>query len=132
MRRLVWVLGWLAVAVWSLMAWGSYGLLNVFGDVAARNADLVTGNPEGVELISWALGALQGLGLTAIVVVWALVSLAILAATAVLARVLGALRGNASPPAFGRGYEPAYPPHRPRTGELPSAVQAIMRRIDRR
>ncbi|HEV2559980.1 MAG TPA: hypothetical protein VGU45_15275 [Microvirga sp.] len=132
MRRLVWVLGWLAVAVWSLVAWGSYGLLNVFGDVAARNADLVTGNPEGVELISWALGALQGLGLTAIVVVWALVSLVILAATAVLARVLGALRGNAGGPPYGRGYEPAYPPHRPRTGGLPFAVQELMRRIDRR
>ncbi len=132
MRRLVWVLGWLAVAVWSLVAWGSYGLLNVFGDIAARNADLVTGNPEGVVMISWALGALQGLGLTAIVMVWAVVSLAILAATAVLAKILAAVRGGGRPPDYGRGYEPAYPPHRSRTSGPPSAVQEIMRRIDRR
>jgi hypothetical protein len=89
MRRLLWVLAWVAVAVWSLFAWGAYGLLDFFGGVAARNADIVTGHPETVEWLSWALAVLRSLGLGAIVFVWGLVSLLILAVPAVLSLVLG-------------------------------------------
>jgi len=31
MKRLLWILAWIAVAVWSLFAWGAYGLLDFFG-----------------------------------------------------------------------------------------------------
>jgi len=88
MKRLLWGLAWIAVLVWSLFAWGAYGLLDFFGGVAARNADIVTGHPETVEWLSWALTTLRGLGLGAIVVVWGLVSLLILAVPAVLGFVL--------------------------------------------
>src|ERR671918_334348 len=54
MKRLLWGLAWIAVLVWSLFAWGAYGLLDFFGGVAARNADIVTGHPETVEWLSWA------------------------------------------------------------------------------
>jgi hypothetical protein len=89
MKRLLWVLAWIAVALWSLFAWGAYGLLDFFGGVAARNADIVTGHPESVEWLSWALMTLRGLGLGAIVFVWGLVSLLILAVPAVLGLVFG-------------------------------------------
>src|SRR5829696_1653040 len=89
MKRLLWVLAWIAVAFWSLFAWGAYGLLDFFGGVAARNADIVTGHPETVEWLSWALMALRGLGLGAIVLVWGLVSLLILAVPTVLGLFLG-------------------------------------------
>ncbi|MBM1169732.1 hypothetical protein [Microvirga arabica] len=92
MRRLLWIVAWMAVAIWSLFAWGAYGLLDFFGGVAARNADIVPGNPEAVEWLSWALMTLRGLGLGAIVVVWALVSLLILAVPAVLGLFLGGAR----------------------------------------
>jgi hypothetical protein len=92
MKRLLWGLAWIAVLVWSLFAWGAYGLLDFFGGVAARNADIVTGHPETVEWLSWALTALRGLGLGAIVVVWGLVSLLILAVPAVLGLFLGRSR----------------------------------------
>src|SRR3712207_8937978 len=92
MRRLLWILAWIAVAVWSLFAWGAYGLLDFFGGFAARNADIVTGSPEAVEGLSWALTTLRGLGLGAIVVVWGLVSLLILAGSAVVGAVLGGSR----------------------------------------
>jgi fatty acid desaturase len=92
MKRLLWGLAWIAVLVWSLFAWGAYGLLDFFGGVAARNADIVTGHPETVEWLSWALTALRGLGLGAIVVVWGLVSLLILAVPAVLGLFLGGSR----------------------------------------
>src|SRR3712207_4878458 len=94
MRRLLWILAWIAVAVWSLFAWGAYGLLDFFGGIAARNADMVTGHPETVEWLSWALTALRGLGLGAIVVVWGLVSLLILAVPALLGVFLGRSRHN--------------------------------------
>jgi hypothetical protein len=92
MRRLLWIIAWFAVAIWSLFAWGAYGLLDFFGGVAARNADIVTGHPESVEWLSWALMTLRGLGLGAIVFVWGLVSLLILAVPAVLSLFLGSAR----------------------------------------
>lgn len=92
MKRVLWILAWIAVAVWSLVAWGAYGLLDFFGGVAARNADIVTGHPETVEWLSWALMTLRGLGLGAIVAVWGLVSLLILAVPAVLGLFLGGSR----------------------------------------
>jgi hypothetical protein len=92
MKRLLWAFAWIAVALWSLFAWGAYGLLDFFGGVAARNADIVTGHPESVEWLSWALMTLRGLGLGAIVFVWGLVSLLILAVPAVLGLVFGGSR----------------------------------------
>ena len=92
MKRLLWAFAWIAVALWSLFAWGAYGLLDFFGGVAARNADIVTGHPESVEWLSWALMTLRGLGLGAIVFVWGLVSLLILAVPAVLSLFLGGSR----------------------------------------
>jgi hypothetical protein len=89
MRRLLWVMAWIAVAVWSLFAWGAYGLLDFFGGVAARNADIVTGHPESVEWLSWIFTVLRSLGLGAVVFVWGLVSLLILAVPAVLSLFLG-------------------------------------------
>jgi hypothetical protein len=83
MRRALWVLAWIAVALWSLFAWGAYGLLDVFGGFAARNADVVTDHPETVEWLSWGLSTLSSLGLAAIVFVWGLVSLLILAVPAI-------------------------------------------------
>jgi len=92
MKRLLWILAWTAVAIWSLFAWGAYGLLDFFGGVAARNADIVTGHPETVEWLSWALMTLRSLGLGAIAIVWGLVSLLILAVPALLGLLLGETR----------------------------------------
>jgi hypothetical protein len=118
MRRLLWVVAWIAVAVWSLVAWGTYGLFDLFGDMAVRNADMVGADPEAVEWIAWALATLRGLGLGAIVFVWGLVSLLILAVPAVLGLLLP--RSQPAPmreewrdyPAGprGDGYPPSVPP----------------------
>jgi hypothetical protein len=97
MRRLLWVLAWISVAIWSLFAWGAYGLFDLFGGVAVRNADMVTNHPESVEWLSWALAVIRSLGLTAIVVVWAAISLMILAVPAVLGLFLGRPRPDRSP-----------------------------------
>ena len=127
MRRLLWVLAWIGVAVWSLFAWGAYGLLDFFGGFAVRNADVVTGHPETVEWLSWALAVLRGLGLGAIIFVWGLVSLLILAVPAVLSLLVGRSRPEPEP----------YDWRGPRTGpgagnEFPPASANQVRRIERR
>jgi hypothetical protein len=128
MRRLLWALAWTAVAIWSLFAWGAYGLLDFFGGVAARNADIVTGHPETVEWLSWALMALRGLGLGAIVIVWGLVSLLILAVPAILGLFLGSDRRDQ------RAYEWREPGAGPRPSVPfpPSAEVYPPRQIERR
>ena len=128
MKRLLWILAWSAVAVWSLFAWGTYGLLDFFGGFAARNADVVTGHPETVEWLSWALMTLRGLGLGAIVVVWGLVSLVILAVPALLGLFLGSSSRDQRVEDW-RG--PRIDPRAP--GPLPpSPGQHPIRRIERR
>ncbi|MGO4386490.1 hypothetical protein AB4Y85_03040 [Microvirga sp. 2YAF29] len=126
MRRLLWVIAWIAVAIWSLVAWGTYGLFDLFGGMAVRNADMIGATPESVEWIAWALAALRGLGLGAIVFVWGLVSLLTLAVPAVLgllvprsqlASMSGERRDYPAGPR-GDGYQP--PP------------QAPLRQIERR
>jgi hypothetical protein len=97
MRRLLWILAWIGVALWSLFAWGAYGLFDLFGDVAVRNADAVTNHPETVEWLSWALSVLRSLGLAAIVAVWAAISLMILAVPAILGFFLGRSRPETRP-----------------------------------
>lgn len=125
MRRLLWILAWIGVAVWSLFAWGAYGLFDLFGDVAVRNADAVTNHPETVEWLSWALSVLRNLGLAAIVVVWAAISLMILAVPAIIGLFLGRSHHEVRPmdwDAQRRGGQGGFTPH---PGEP-------MRRIERR
>jgi hypothetical protein len=135
MSRFVWILAWTAVAIWSLLAWGAYGLLDVFGDVAVRNADVITGDPEIVEFLAWVLATLRSLGLGAVVVVWGLISLLILGTAAILSRLFG----RSAPPAApdwqrtvrtGPDLEPRPPTGR--NGGPPSAVRDVMRRLDDR
>ncbi|MFL5188223.1 MAG: hypothetical protein ACJ8CF_03320 [Microvirga sp.] len=128
MKRLLWILAWIAVAVWSLFAWGAYGLLDFFGGFAARNADIVTGHPETVEWLSWALMTLRSLGLGAIVVVWGLVSLVILAVPALLGLFLsGSSRDQRVEDWGGSRVDPRVP------GSFPtSSGQHPIRRIEGR
>ncbi|HZH53430.1 MAG TPA: hypothetical protein VEZ16_16310 [Microvirga sp.] len=128
MRRLLWALAWICVALWSLFAWGAYGLFDLFGGVAIRNADIVTGHPETVEWLSWALGVLRGLGLAAIVVVWAVISLLILAVPAILGLFLGHTepRGRERDWSMQRQY-PGGPDRLP-----PGSADDRVRRIERR
>ena len=96
MTRLLWVLAWIAVAIWSLVAFSAYGLLDLFGGLLARNADSLASDAGTVEWLFWVANGLKNLGLTAILVVWALVSLAILAVPWTLSRLAG--RAAAPPP----------------------------------
>jgi hypothetical protein len=123
---LLWAVAWIAVAVWSLVAWGAYGLLDLFGDMAVRNADMVGGNPESVEWLAWGLATLRGLGLGAIVFVWGLVSLLILAVPAALSLLI-----PRSQPVQRRQEWSSYPTGPQGDGYQPPP-QAPIRQIERR
>lgn len=89
MTRLVWLFGWAAVAIWSLVCWAAYGLFDLFGRFAMRNADALASDPDVVEGIWRLLSALHSLSTGVVLVVWALVSLLILAVPWVLSRMVG-------------------------------------------
>ena len=90
MRKLIWTFGWAAVAVWSLFAFAAYGLVDLFGGLAARHADIVPGQPETVEWLSGFFLALRNLGTTLILLVWGFVSLCILSVPWMLSRIVTA------------------------------------------
>ena len=93
MRRLLTGVAVVLGVLWSLFAWGAYALVGWAGGMASANADIVTGHPETVVLLSQAAGLLTGLGLAGVVVVW-LVGLALLLLVPAAARLLG---GGARP-----------------------------------
>ncbi len=128
MRRLLWVVAWCGVALWSLFAWGAYGLLDFFGGFAVRNADIVTSHPETVEWLSWALAVVRSLGLGAIVLVWGFVSLLILALPAVLSFILGRSQPIHRQPQW-QGFHPRADDG---TGGYPPVLNPPLRRIEKR
>ena len=79
MSRLLWILGWIGFAIWSLFSAAAYGLVDLVGQAAMRNADAFSADPETVEWIWRTFSWGRGLSVSVILIVWGLVSLAILA-----------------------------------------------------
>jgi hypothetical protein len=137
MTRVLWIFALMAASVWTLLAWGVYGLINFFGDAAARNAGVVTSHPTSVEWISWGFHALRNAGLAAVVLVWGLVSVVILAVPTLLSIALGRgrkmTRGPMAWPPQGawRSDEPR-PGYRDVTPEKAAQREEDIRLIERR
>lgn len=94
MNRLLWIGSWVTTALWSLFALVAYGFVDILGRSAMRNADMFSGDPETVEWIwrmfSWG----RGVSVSVILVIWGVVTLAILAVPWVFDRLT---RGAAGP-----------------------------------
>jgi hypothetical protein len=110
-RRLVWALAWTAVAVWSLLAWGAYGLLDLVGGLAAGGAGTIAVDPTAGAVVSWIVNAIKGLGLFAIVAIWGFVSVVILGFGWVMARIAGG-PGTRVDVSYYQGYNPTVQPPR--------------------
>ena len=80
MKIVIWLVATALLGLWSLLAWGAHSLVGWAGDTGARNADWLTGHPEAVEWLSWAVANAGDLGEGVVVVVWAIGSLVIVAA----------------------------------------------------
>lgn len=87
MVKLLWAVAWTVVAVWSLFALAGYGLVDLFGGVLARNADMLSDNPETVETLFNLLSGVRSFGLGAILTVWGAVCLAILSVPWLMGRL---------------------------------------------
>jgi hypothetical protein len=59
-----------ALLIWTALSLGAYMLIDVFGDAALRNADILPLGPRGLELLSGVLAFLQKMGLGFIVFLW--------------------------------------------------------------
>ena len=79
MKTLVWSFTILALALWSLVAWITHGLVGVAGGLIAGNADILPADPLLVEWASWLASAGTGIGEWLVVTVWGFVSLVLLA-----------------------------------------------------
>lgn len=99
MKSIVWVIAWVCVGLWSAVMALGYWLLNALTGFAANNVDKVGGDAETVELVNWLALFLQNVGEVAAVIIWAIVSLLILAIAWVIGKLTGGAAGsNFQPP----------------------------------
>ena len=89
MKTLVWVLTITLLALWSLVAWITHGLVGVAGSLVSSNADIIPADPLLIEWASWLASAGAGVGEWLVVAVWALVSFVMLALAFVAKRLRG-------------------------------------------
>jgi len=107
MRALLWTVSLVCLALWSLLAFGAAGLLGA----AQTSIPGLTEDPLGIglsfaDLTAW-LGPVAN---WAILVIWAIGAIVLLAGTALVSRALRSLsRRDAGP----RDYHPGMAPHAP-------------------
>ena len=103
MTKMIWVLAWSAIVLWSLMALVAYGVLDVVGGAVTAGAAPLppdafrTGDPPPFEWLYPFAVAMQRLGLGVIGIGWFLVSAAILGAAWISTRLVRAFLASASP-----------------------------------
>lgn len=88
MKTLIWIVTAGVVGLWSLVAWITHGLVGVAGHLVASNADLIPADPLLVEWASWLAASGTGVGEWLVIVVWAFVSLVLLALGFVATRLV--------------------------------------------
>jgi hypothetical protein len=88
MKTLIWIITWTVLAIWSLFSWLAYGLIGVSGSLIAGNADIIPADPLLIEWASWLATVGTDVGEWLVIALWALVSLVILAAGYVAARIV--------------------------------------------
>lgn len=96
MKTLVWVLTGLAIALWSLVAWVTHGLVGVAGGMIASNADILPADPLLIEWTSWLASLGTGIGEWLVVAVWGFVSLVLLALGYVATKLVPRLTSRAT------------------------------------
>jgi hypothetical protein len=88
MKTIIWIITAAVIGLWSLVAWFAHGLVGVAGSLISANADIVPVDPLLVEWASWLASAGTGIGEWLVVIVWAVVSLVLLAAGFAVTRLL--------------------------------------------
>ncbi len=89
MKVLIWIATWAAVGIWSLLAWTVHLVINLAGNTASSNADILPVDPETIELVSWLAALGTSVGEWIVIAIWAIVSLVLLGLGYVGARLVG-------------------------------------------
>lgn len=79
MGRVIWAVTWIAIALWSALAWVAHGLIGLGGNLVASNADLLPADPMVVEWVSWLAMLGRDVGGWLVIAIWGFVALVILA-----------------------------------------------------
>jgi hypothetical protein len=91
-RNLIWIIAWLCVGLWTAVAALGYWVIGAVTGFAASNADKVGGDAETVEFINWLALLLGSVGEVAAVILWAVISLAILGIAWLITKFTGQSR----------------------------------------
>lgn len=97
MKNLFWVMAWLCVALWTAIAALGYWIIGAVAGFAANNADKVGGDAETAEFINWLALLMQSVGETATLILWVVISLAILGIAWAIAKLTGHKRYHPPP-----------------------------------
>jgi hypothetical protein len=87
LRKIIWVIAWICVGLWTATAAVGYWIIGTVTGFAANNADKVGGSAETVEFVNWLALLLQNVGEIAAIILWAVIALAILAIAWVITKV---------------------------------------------
>lgn len=95
-KRLVWVGALLAIAMWSLLSWGSYWLVTAGAEWLAGIGALFALPPEWTLALEWSLRLVEQFGVVLLWVLWAIVALVIVAGAWIVTLVVGVAARSAA------------------------------------
>lgn len=102
MKRLVWIGALLALALWSLLSWGSYWLVTAGAEWLAGMGAFFALPPEWLQALEWSLRLVEQFGVVLLWVLWAIVALTILVGAWIVTLFVGVAGKAAAGGAAGR------------------------------
>jgi hypothetical protein len=88
-KRLVWIGALFALALWSLLSWGSYWLMTAGAEWLAGMSTFFALPPEWLQALEWSLRLVEQFGVVLLWVLWAIVALVILVGAWVVTLFVG-------------------------------------------
>lgn len=95
-KRLVWVGACLAIAMWSLLSWGSYWLMTAGAEWLTAMGGWLALPPQWLQALEVSLRFVEQFGVVLLWVLWAVVALVIVAGAWIVTAVVGVAGKGAS------------------------------------
>lgn len=96
-KRLVWIGALFALALWSLLSFGSYWVVTAGAEWLAGAGAFFALPPEWLQALEWSLRLVEQFGVALLWVLWAIVALVIVAGAWIVTWVVGAAGRAAAP-----------------------------------
>ena len=88
MRKFLWVIAWMAAAVWSLVAWGLWNLFGFVGGTIAQSAQGAGQSSVLLDGLGWIVRGVFGLGAAAVGLIWLIGTVFILGVAWLVGRLM--------------------------------------------